>query len=121
MFIMLLVLYVANNCDVPVQKDTLRVLAVAMSKAEKYDHAPNMAALQTYQTSFATGDLDKLIEVMVSFECSLMQSSLCPSLMRMPQDFNNYHHFSMKDVNYSYTSTSQPGHKGIWETSVITK
>jgi len=60
-----------------------------MSKGEKYDHAPNMAALQTYQTSFATGDLDKLIEVM--------------------------------DVNYSYTSTSQPGHKGIWETSVITK
>ena len=57
-----------------------------MSKGEKYDHAPNMAALQTYQTSFATGDLDKLIEVMVSFECSLMQSSLCPSLMRMPQD-----------------------------------
>ena len=49
------------------KKNTLRVLAVAMSKAEKYDHAPNMAALQTYQTSFATGDLDKLIEVMVSF------------------------------------------------------
>ena len=67
------VLYVANNCDVPVQKNTLRVLAVAMSKGEKYDHAPNMAALQTYQTSFATGDLDKLIEVMVSFECALIQ------------------------------------------------
>ena len=44
-----------------------------MSKAEKHDHAPNMAALQTYQTSFATGDLDKLIEVMVSFECALIQ------------------------------------------------
>ena len=93
MFIMLFVLYVVNDSDVPVQQNTLCVLAVAMSKAEKYDHAPNMAALQTYQTSFATGDLDKLIEVMVSFECSLMQSSLCPSLMRMPQDFSNYHHF----------------------------
>ena len=73
MFIMLFVLYVANNCDVPVQKNTLCVLAAVMSKGEKYDHAPNMAALQTYQTSFATGDLEKLIEVMVSFECSLMQ------------------------------------------------
>ena len=33
---------------------------------KKYDHGPNMAAKQTYQTSFATGDLDKLISVLVS-------------------------------------------------------
>jgi len=57
--------------------------------SEKHDHGPNMAALQTYQTSFATGDLEKIMGVV--------------------------------DDNYSYTSTSQPGHKGIWETSVITK
>lgn len=56
---------------------------------EKHDHGPNRAAQQTYQVSFATGDLDKLIGVM--------------------------------DDNFSYTSTSQPGHNGIWETSVITK
>ena len=35
---------------------------------EEYDHGPNMAALQTYQTSFATGDLEKIIGVMVSTE-----------------------------------------------------
>ena len=76
MFIMLYVFYVANNLCGSVQDNTLCVFAVAtvaMSKAEKHDHAPNMAALQTYLTSFATGDLDKLIEVMVSFECALIQ------------------------------------------------
>jgi len=56
---------------------------------EEHDHGPNMAALQTYQTSFATGDLEKIIGVM--------------------------------DDNYIYTSSSQPGHNGIWETSVISK
>jgi len=56
---------------------------------EKHDHGPNMAAQQTYQVSFATGDLDKLLGVM--------------------------------DENFSYTSSSQPGHNGIWVTSVITK
>ena len=33
---------------------------------EKYDHGPNMAAKQTYQTFFATGDLVKLMSVLVS-------------------------------------------------------
>ena len=32
---------------------------------EKHDQGPNMAAQQTYQVSFATGDLDKLLGVMV--------------------------------------------------------
>ena len=33
---------------------------------DERDHGPNMAALQTYQTSFATGDLEKIMGVMVS-------------------------------------------------------
>ena len=36
-----------------------------MSEEKKHDHGPNMAALQTYQTSFASGDLEKIMGVLV--------------------------------------------------------
>ena len=79
---------------------------------EKYDHGPNMAAMQTYQTSFATGDLDKLIGVLVSRVSSKFELF---DLM-----LTSYF-WSPKDDTFSYTSRSQPGHKGIWETNVVTK
>ena len=87
---------------------------------DEHDHGPNMAALQTYQTSFATGDLEKIMSVMVSpiseFDEETLFEFYCwqNHLLLLISDH-------LKDDNYIYTSSSQPGHNGIWETSVITK
>ena len=41
------------------------LISPKMTEEKKHDHGPNMAALQTYQTSFASGDLEKIMGVLV--------------------------------------------------------
>ena len=70
--------YYALMIAISIGKELFQNKLFTLKMSEKHDHGPNMVALQIYQTSFASGDLEKIMGVLVSTEnsCCLISNPL---------------------------------------------